>query len=165
MRLLSALQRALSLPRLGRTVRQTVSGTRPTRFPAEDGQSSTNKGWADTFEAIAKILGLPLVHENGARAYTGHSARVSGARFMASHDIELWRVQLFGRWGSQVFLHYIQDAPLAQLDTLALNQRQQCRSTKLGRNLNSCDNALRLAKQPSCPRSWTCSKTVQPQYI
>ena len=39
---------------------------------------------------------------------------------MASHNIEFWRIQLFGRWGSDVFIHYIQDAPLAQLDQLAL---------------------------------------------
>ena len=39
---------------------------------------------------------------------------------MATNNIELWRIQLFGRWGSEVFLHYIQDAPLAQLDMLAL---------------------------------------------
>ena len=39
---------------------------------------------------------------------------------MASTNVELWRVQLFGRWGSDVFKHYIQDAPLSQLDSLAL---------------------------------------------
>ena len=59
------------------------------------------------------------MHGNGARIYTGHSARVTGARFMAEHNIELWRAQLFGRWGSDVFVHYIQDAPLKQLDRLA----------------------------------------------
>ena len=53
-------------------------------FPAADGHSSTKKGWADTFEALAKILDLPITHQNGARAFTGHTARVSGARFMAS---------------------------------------------------------------------------------
>ena len=89
-------------------------------FPAADGHSSTKKGWADAFEALAKILEIPITHQNGARAFTGHTARVSGARFMATNNIELWRIQLFRRWGSEVFLHYIQDAPLAQLDMLAL---------------------------------------------
>ena len=49
-----------------------------------------------------------------------HSARATGARFVAERNIELWRTQLFERWGSSVFLHYIQDAPLKQLDKLAL---------------------------------------------
>ena len=34
--------------------------------------------------------------------------------------MELWRIQLFGRWGSNVFLTYVRDAPIAQLDRLAL---------------------------------------------
>ena len=89
-------------------------------FPTASNAAASKRGWADTFEVLAARLGLPTQHSNGARAYTGHSARVTGARFMASHNIELWRIQLFGRWGSDVLIHYIQDAPLAQLDQLAL---------------------------------------------
>ena len=89
-------------------------------FPCDHGTPATKAGWADTFQAIAQQLGLPILHPNGARKYTGHSARVTGARHLASSQTELWRVQLFGRWGSDVFVHYIQDAPLEQLDSLAL---------------------------------------------
>ena len=39
---------------------------------------------------------------------------------LAASQIEVWRIQLVGRWGSQVFLQYIRDAPLKQLDKLAL---------------------------------------------
>lgn len=81
---------------------------------------SSKIGWADTFQAIAAELGIPLHHPNGARIFTGHSARVTGARHLASTNVELWRIQLFGRWGSSVFLHYIQDAPNIQMQTLAL---------------------------------------------
>ena len=88
-------------------------------FTTDDAQQTTKRGWADTFQQLATQLQLPVQAANGARLYTGHSARVSGARHMASSQIELWRIQLFGRWGSEVFLHYIQDAPLAQLNLLA----------------------------------------------
>lgn len=89
-------------------------------FPAANGSVATKQGWADTFQEIARLLCIPVTHANGARCFTGHSARVTGARHMASTNVELWRVQLFGRWGSDVFKHYIQDAPLSQLDSLAL---------------------------------------------
>ena len=61
-----------------------------------------------------------MSHPNGARLFTGHSARVTGARHLAATNVELWRIQLFGRWSSSVFLHYIQDAPNVQMQTLAL---------------------------------------------
>ena len=89
-------------------------------FTSENGEPPSKQGWADTFQELARMLGIPITHPNGARAFTGHSARVSGARHLASTQVELWRVQLYGRWGSNVFVHYIQDAPLAQLDSLAL---------------------------------------------
>lgn len=82
-------------------------------------EKTTKAGWADTFQEIAQRLGLDLTYPNGARAYTGHSARVTGARHLASSQVELWRIQLFGRWGSEVFLHYIQDAPVSQLHLLS----------------------------------------------
>ncbi|CAK9045157.1 Uncharacterized protein SCF082_LOCUS25539 [Durusdinium trenchii] len=115
-------------------------------FPAEDDQIPASKdGWADTFEQLAIHLGLPVTHNNGARMFTGHSARVTGARFMAEHNIELWRIQLFGRWGSDVFIHYIQDAPLKQLDKLALEstatmsvQRAQEQLQLLQQRIASC---------------------------
>ena len=89
-------------------------------FVTENGEPPSKQGWADTFQALAKRLNIPTHHGNGARAFTGHSARVSGARHLASTQVELWRAQLYGRWGSNVFVRYIQDAPLAQLDSLAL---------------------------------------------
>ena len=89
-------------------------------FLTLDGGVPSKQGWADTFQALAARLGLATHHPNGARAYTGHSARVTGARHLASTQVDLWRVQLFGRWGLEVFVHYIQEAPLAQLDSLAL---------------------------------------------
>ena len=94
-------------------------------FPAQGGVPTTKSGWADTFQALATALGLRTAHPNGARAFTGHSARATGAVHLASTQVELWRIQLFGRWGSEVFLHYIQDAPLAHLDRLAVESSVQ----------------------------------------
>lgn len=95
-------------------------GRGDTLFPSEGGAPATKQGWADTFQELAVRLNLDPLHANGARRFTGHSARATGAVHLASTQVELWRVQLFGRWGSEVFLHYIRDAPVCQLDKLAL---------------------------------------------
>jgi hypothetical protein len=72
-----------------------------------------------TIEATATNLGLPIVLKNGAKAFTGHSPRASGAIHMASAGLELIKIQLFGRWGSDAFLLYVRGAPLLRMDFLA----------------------------------------------
>lgn len=94
-------------------------------FPTSSGNIPSKRGWAATFTQIAAKLQLPTSHPNGAPCFTGHSARVTGAMHMASLNIELWRIQLFGRWSSEAFLLYIRDAPLAQLDNLAAESTAQ----------------------------------------
>ncbi|CAE7849420.1 unnamed protein product [Symbiodinium microadriaticum] len=89
-------------------------------FCDAEGRPPSKSGWADTFQDIAAALGLPLVLQNGARAYTGHSARATGAQFLATRGIELWRIQIFGRWGSDIILRYLREAPLAHLSELAV---------------------------------------------
>ena len=94
-------------------------------FPGIDGKPATKAGWADTFQELATVLDLPLSHPNGARCWTGRAARVTGAMHMASSCIELWRIQIFGRWGSDAFLLYVRDAPVTQLDSLASESSAQ----------------------------------------
>jgi hypothetical protein len=43
---------------------------------------------------------------------TGHMPRVAGAVRLARAGLEVWKIQIFCRWGSDVVLRYIQDAPL-----------------------------------------------------
>ena len=88
-------------------------------FVTEEGGQCSKSGWSGTFQEIATKLGLPIMSQNGLRLFTGHSARATGAMYMAATNVELWRIQMFGRWGSEAFLGYIRDAPISQLDDLA----------------------------------------------
>ena len=88
-------------------------------FPSTGGNETTKQGWADTFEEIAKKLNLKIQSPTGLRLFTGHSARATGAVHLAQTQVELWRIQLFGRWGSDCFKLYVRDAPLNQLHSLA----------------------------------------------
>ena len=49
----------------------------------------------------------------------GHALRVAGAQFMARHGIELYMIQLMGRWGSKAVERYVQQAPLARQASVA----------------------------------------------
>ncbi|CAE7481466.1 PAPP5 [Symbiodinium natans] len=98
-------------------------GDRPGHAPVftdVEGYPPSKAGWANTFQSLAAALGLPVTFRNGARAFTGHSARATGAQFMAIKGIELWRIQIFGRWGSAVVLRYLREAPVEQLGQLAV---------------------------------------------
>lgn len=57
--------------------------------------------------------------DNGAPRHTGHTARASGACHLAQAGVDLWRIQVFGRWSSNAFLKYVRSSPLASLCSLA----------------------------------------------
>ena len=88
-------------------------------FPTADGDKPLKTGWAATFEWIARRLGEPLLTPSGVKRFTGHSARATGAVHLAMTQVELWRIQLFGRWGSECFKIYVRSAPLSQLTHLS----------------------------------------------
>ena len=68
---------------------------------------------------LAARYGLATHHASGAPRYTGHTARASGAQQLAARGIELWKIQIFGRWGSAAFLRYVRSSPLASMTKLA----------------------------------------------
>ena len=88
-------------------------------FPTGRGEQPSKQGWVATFEWVATHLGEPLETPTGASRFTGHSGRATGAVHLAQTQIELWRIQLFGRWGSDAFKLYVRQAPLSQLHLLA----------------------------------------------
>ena len=53
--------------------------------------------------------------KEGQKTIGGHTARVSGARFLAGLGLELSLIQLLARWCSSVVLEYVRDAPLIAL--------------------------------------------------
>ena len=64
------------------------------------------------FQEYAKVLGVT-------QKVTGHMPRIAGSVRMARAGIELWKIQLFGRWGSNAIMGYIRDVPLATSHTLS----------------------------------------------
>ena len=88
-------------------------------FPTSEGNKPSKAGWCQTFMRLAEMMDLQTHWENGAPKFTGHTARASGAHHLAAAGVDLWRVQIFGRWSSAAFLRYVRSAPLSSLSNLA----------------------------------------------
>ncbi len=71
-----------------------------------------------TIEMVAQATGGPVLDADGGRRFGGHSLRISGSRFLARLGLPKHIIQGLARWGSEVILHYIQDAPLAKLNVM-----------------------------------------------
>jgi len=55
-------------------------------------------------------LGTPLVSEDGTSRVSGHTLRPTGAQGLTRMGLDIWAVQLLGRWGSSVVQRYVRDA-------------------------------------------------------
>ena len=106
-------------------------------FPTLTGGPPSKKAVVETIIAMAQSLGLPLHTQSGAPRFTGHTFRVAGAMWLAASGIDVWRIQLHGRWGSSTVLQYVRLAPLAS--SLALE-------ASLGRDLTVVRAAILEAK-------------------
>eukprot|EP00971_Amphidinium_carterae_P341779 6480776-Amphidinium_carterae.1 len=82
-------------------------------WPTVDGVAVTKDKVVDTIEHAAGLLGLSAWRSDGLPRFTGHTMRVTGAQFLASHGLDPSLVALFGRWSSGTVWHYLRDAPLA----------------------------------------------------
>ena len=84
-------------------------------FPSVDGLPVKKARVVATFECLAYRCQCPLKDALGRRAFGGHSARVSGARYLSSIGVELLKISILARWQSEVILRYVGDSPLVSL--------------------------------------------------
>ena len=105
-------------------------------FPNLEGTAVHKDKVVETIESMASRCGLPLMDSMGRKAFGGHSMRVAGARYLASLGIELVKIALMGRWGSDAVLRYVGEAPLL---TLTGN----CKQLLEGRSIESLLRELR----------------------
>ena len=102
-------------------------------FPTSAGLAGAKKQMSGTVLAIATTLGLPVNSLTGAQRFSGHTFRVTGAMYLASCGIDVWRIQLHCRLGSSSVLRYVRLAPLS--GSVALE-------ASLGRDLKHVEQAI-----------------------
>ena len=93
---------------------QIVSGELPL-FPNEEGGFCTKESVVESIEHIAAMTGASLQDDMGRRAFGGHSCRVSGARYLASIGMELFKMMVLARWAGPTILRYVSESPLVHI--------------------------------------------------
>ena len=58
--------------------------------------------------------------------FAQHCLRVAGAQFLARKGVDLYVIQVLGRWGSRAVERYVQDAPITRLRSLAQQVLPPC---------------------------------------
>ena len=84
-------------------------------FPTAAGDWCSRDGFIDTLTQMTTTLGIDPVDSMGRNAIGEHIWRVSGSRLLARAGIPQLSIMLLARWGSNIILRYIADAPLATL--------------------------------------------------
>ena len=98
-------------------------------FPDAAGHPLAKAVVVEAWRMLAADAGLVIEREG--RAITGHTARVTGAQFLASIGMCLFLIQLLARWESAIVMQYVKEAPLIALtQTTRLMMQAQPRLMK-----------------------------------
>ena len=97
-------------------------------FPSETGGVCTKEAVTETILLATDLLNVARSNDDGTERVSGHSLRATGAQGLAAMGVEVWAIQLLGRWGSQAVLGYVREAALA---TSAEWARRAAESTTL----------------------------------
>ena len=81
-------------------------------FPDARGRPCSKEAMAAAFLHAADLLGVEHESPDGSEAITGHTLRVTGAQGLARMGLDLWAIQLIGRWGSSAVQGYVRAIPL-----------------------------------------------------
>ena len=81
-------------------------------FPTSSGAVCSKVAMADTIMKAAELLRTPLSSPDGSERITGHTLRATGAQGLTRLGIDLWAIQLMGRWGSDVVRRYVREVAL-----------------------------------------------------
>ena len=87
-------------------------------FPSLQGKICEKEEMAATIGRAAALLHV-VVPANSNEKFTGHSLRVTGAQGLAAAGLDVWAVQLLGRWGSSAVKAYVRSAQLERASAWA----------------------------------------------
>ena len=88
-------------------------------FPTLEGTAIDKSNFTQTVVVAARHLGLPETAAGGMERLSGHSMRATGAQGLARLGMDIFSIQLLGRWGSSTVLAYVRDAAVGQTAALA----------------------------------------------
>ena len=81
-------------------------------FPNERGEVCDKEAVVNTIIEAGRKLGMVVANSDGTERLSGHSLRVTGAQGLTRLGVDLWAVQLMGRWGSDKVKTYVREVQL-----------------------------------------------------
>ena len=84
-------------------------------FPDIEGKVVAKRGVVRGLETVLEALGCQVLDPSGRKRFGGHSFRVAGSRFWTLRGLEVFKLQIFARWGSNAILRYVADIPLVNI--------------------------------------------------
>lgn len=82
-------------------------------FPESHGDAVQSGAMITVVETLAERIGEPLWTAAGQRRFGTHSWRATGAMYLSSLQLDLFKIQLLARWQSPIILHYVRLTPLS----------------------------------------------------
>ena len=112
-------------------------------FPTADGIIVTKEGMVRALEYFVVATAGVVRSPHGERSLGEHNFRITGSRRLASLGVELMVIMRLARWGTNIIMRYVQEAPLTALtDTHKMLSKKVGYSDELQR-LATCVDSLR----------------------
>ena len=83
-------------------------------FCSSEGERVSKEAAVKTLQKIAELCGQ-VIMQDGVYLIGGHTLRITGAQHLAGLGIEVYIIQLIGRWGSATVFRYVAEAPLVNI--------------------------------------------------
>jgi hypothetical protein len=113
-------------------------------FPNQHGQYMSHIEVTKTIQDIIALTGeamtRPGIDGRPLPRFAEHVLRVSGAQMMARGGMDLYFIQLMGRWGSNAIERYVQDAYLLDQQNIALAITDKLDGRQSQNRAEICDN-------------------------
>ena len=115
-------------------------------FPTAQGGVVSKSMMVEVILCAADLLKVDKQTADGGERVSGHSLRVTGAQGLSRAGLDVWAIQLLGRWGSEAVLTYVRSVPLQKsaewaqkVMTKALEDKLQEEPAQEGRAITGAD--------------------------
>ena len=124
-------------------------------FPALDGGFCDKVATVETICRAGDLLGVPRQSASGSERISGHSLRATGSQGLARMGLDLWAIQLLGRWGSDKVRSYVRSA---QAESAAVWATQAAKQTDLEDLLSALQAKLKTSTTDAASSSTATSQ-------
>jgi len=100
-------------------------------FPSLRGAVVTKAAMTETIRQAARHLQCPLSSPDGMSRISGHSLRPTGAQGLSKMGLDIWSIELLGRWGSKTVQQYVRDAAVSTAAARARSLTMQAAMAEL----------------------------------